>query len=91
MNKAEHALSHSDAMKIASGAATPDCPKCGGPSTAPVRQGMSLPYKCTNCGESFRMMFAMSDLTQLKDVYARDADMVLENCNVKIVGKLTQP
>ncbi|MYM92397.1 hypothetical protein [Duganella vulcania] len=91
MNKVEHALSHGDAMKIASGAAMPDCPRCGSPSTAPVRHGMYLTYKCTSCGESCRMLFAMSDLTQLKDVCASDAEMVLGNCNVKIVGKFTQP
>lgn len=91
MNTAELALSHSDVVMIATGAATPNCPKCGGQSTALVRQGKSLLYKCASCDESFRVMFAMSDITQLKDADARDADTLQVNCNVKIVGKLTQP
>lgn len=89
MNKIEDTLSRFDAMRIASGTASLVCPKCGGRSAPHARQGMPLSYKCSSCGESFSIVFACSDITQLKDAYANETDAVLANCHVKIVGKLT--
>lgn len=34
--------------------APPDCPKCGAPSTAPIRASMgATPYRCTRCEHAF--------------------------------------
>lgn len=81
-------LPHAEALKLASGVTAPDCPKCGPQDVTPTRQGISHNYKCTECGQSFRLLFAMSDISQLKDIGEAYGDAVLANCNVKIIGKM---
>lgn len=53
----------------------PNCPKCDGPAIAPVRQGMSIPFKCTKCEHVFGMSLA---------------DTVLSNANNKIFVRAPQ-
>lgn len=39
----------------------PNCPKCGGDSTAPARMGMSnTPYRCTRCEHRFGLVIPTS-------------------------------
>ena len=86
-------VSAADAIAVIDGtiSVSPPCPECGVVASVPVRQGMGLPYKCDGCGKSFSLLFAMSDLSQLKAVHGEMADVVADNCNVKIVGRMTPP